>query len=155
MLGVPQIQAPQAVVGQLDEDPRIVLVDPVGEPRQFVDELGVVDPRHVRCGTAALAGDDARALKNEAGTRLRRRFEFVDERLHGVGAIASTFKQRRAVEPVRQQSADAGVGVDDGRRPAVPLDEILAYTPGRDSVRRQDTISTSSDPDSPELCRDD
>jgi len=29
------------------------------------------------------------------------------------------------------------------------------YTPGRDSVRRQDTISTSIDPESPELCRDD
>jgi YYY domain-containing protein len=29
------------------------------------------------------------------------------------------------------------------------------YTPGRDSVRRQDTISTSIDPGNPELCRDD
>ena len=29
------------------------------------------------------------------------------------------------------------------------------YTPGRDSVRGQDTISTSIDPGSPELCRDD
>ena len=30
-----------------------------------------------------------------------------------------------------------------------------SHTPGRDSVGRQDTISTSVDPDSPELCRDD
>ena len=31
----------------------------------------------------------------------------------------------------------------------------LSYTPERDSIRRQDTISTSIDPESPELCRDD
>jgi hypothetical protein len=59
-----------------------------------------VDPRHVRRGTAALAGDDACPLEDEAGARRRRRFEFVDERLHGVGAVAGTFEQRRAVETV-------------------------------------------------------
>jgi deoxycytidine triphosphate deaminase len=67
--GVPGLHVPEAAVLQLHDDAAVVGVDALGEPGQAVDEVGVVDPRHPRRRTAALAADDGGALTDQAGAR--------------------------------------------------------------------------------------